>query len=280
MSATAVPADVLAALDRLNGHARAHGCGKTAVYTYKKLAAMQAAIAGELAARPVTVTVPCQRCGGTGRYRPWWDDDATRGCFGCGARGQVRLDFVETTIGAYVWHHPYTDAGHDILRAAWSIATYDYERDGTIAVLADGTRRAIVYESPGDWRPNRGGERLSGDDAARLLNPVEAWVASLPALVRGDPWWWQYEAAQRAIARYALDLGRVGEACWCCGASEVTNLGIGHRSGRLHFALRICGRCYNEPRRWPTEEDVPASAITPAIRAWLDNPARSKKAAS
>ena len=52
---SAVPDPVLSALDRLNGHARAWGCGKRAIYTYKTMAALALAQAGELVARPVIV---------------------------------------------------------------------------------------------------------------------------------------------------------------------------------------------------------------------------------
>lgn len=278
--AESVPADVLAALDRLNGHARAFGCGKSAIYTYKKLAALRMALAGEVEARPIAVTVDCGRCGGTGLY---WEQDPSwkTPCRSCGRHGKVRLEFVETTLGGHVWHHPYSDAGIDILRAAWGIASFDYEGERAVAVLADGSRRTIIYEAPGDWLPNRRGERLPADDAARLLNAVEGWVASLPTLQFPEPWWWYPESAQRAIRSYALDLGHIEGPCWRCGSSsDLVTCAIGHYGRRLHFALRICAACDTQPRIWPGDADVPKHALTPAIRAWLDNPARAEKAAA
>ena len=275
------PQEVLAALDRLNGHARAWGCGKSAIYTYKKLVALRMALAGEVVARPIAITVDCNRCGGTGLY---WEQDPNwkTPCRSCGRRGKVRLEFVETTLAGYVWHHPYADAGIDILRAAWGIASFDYEGDAAVAVLVDGQRRPIVYEAAGDWTPNRRGERLAADDAAHLLNTVEAWVAALPPIARGEPWWWLPEGAMRAVRSYQLDLGRIEGPCYRCGRSDdLVDHGIGHVGRLLHFSLRICAACDKEqPRRWPGDGDVPAHALTPAIRAWLDNPARAGKAAA
>ncbi|HEX7049864.1 MAG TPA: DUF6166 domain-containing protein, partial [Longimicrobiales bacterium] len=61
-----VPPDVLAALIRLNAHARAYGGGKWAIYAYKEMASILLAQSGEAAVRGVEWRGECNRCGGTG----------------------------------------------------------------------------------------------------------------------------------------------------------------------------------------------------------------------
>src|SRR6185369_15682491 len=92
-----VPVDVAIALSRLNEHARAHGCGREAVYAYKALAALQAAVAGQANARPVATMAKCHYCNGTGRFICMYEGPTSERCRKCSATGYVHLRFVETT---------------------------------------------------------------------------------------------------------------------------------------------------------------------------------------
>src|SRR4029077_2730944 len=120
---------------RLNGHARAFGCGKSAIYTVKTMAAIVSALEGELTFRPVAVTVDCSTCGGSGQFWHYHPEDKSP-CRRCSARGKVKLDFVESRIGARTWHHPWIEGGGHILRAAGF--AIDYDADGTVLVSPGG----------------------------------------------------------------------------------------------------------------------------------------------
>ena len=214
-----VPEPVLAALDRLNGHARAHGCGRRAIYSYKTMAALALARAGEMTVRSVKVAADCLSCGGTGLWRDCLGDGLVRhaNCRKCARTGKVTLRFVETTSGPRVWHHPAVGPGYDILRAAWRIKDWRFADDGRdIAILDDGTEREQVWEPAGDWQPNRPGERLEGEAAAALLNIVEDWVVEVSPAILPSPW--MKESALCEMRDYSLRLPRDGaERCCKCG---------------------------------------------------------------
>lgn len=273
-----IPEPVLSALDRLNGHARAYGCGKAAIYTYKTLAAIVLAEAGELTARPVQVEARCSACGGSGYWRDW--DHGFNGericnhtpCRRCARRGYVTLRFVETRHGERVWHHPAADSGHEILRAAWRITEFRWPKNGPdIAVCADGAERPYIYVSVTDWQPNRPGERLEGEDAAALLNAVEDWlVIAGPTSTASQ---WPRERALREMRSYTLRLShepRPDICCKCDGPVGEGGTNLGALRYRLDWSEPCCRACYStKPFDWP-QTSPPERLLTPEVRRWLD----------
>lgn len=268
MSST-IPSPVLSALDRLNNHARVHGSGRKAIYAYKSLAALLLAQSGELQVRPVGLMAKCLRCDGTGRFHRGGADTGER-CRSCGATGYVHLRFCETTAGAIHWHHPWITDGQRIFEEATRPAAIEYEPATRSLLLTggDGTTRELPFESPGDWRPNRPGERLVGEDAAALLNAIEDWIESM--IPDNQSQRWHVESARNEMCRYALDLGWFGDTCHYCGA-ERGNGGQGHYAGRLlHWAVYTCHEhAHMRLDQWD-KTVPPAAALTPEVMRWLD----------
>lgn len=263
-----IPQPVLAAIDRLNGHARSYGCGKDAIYAYKSLACLMLALAGGLQARPVALMVRCHRCQGTGWFH--WDGVKTdEHCLTCAHAGFVHLCFAETTIGPYVWHHPYNRSGHSILLAALKVASLDYRGRMLIATGHDGATREIRFESPGEWTPRQRGERLQGEALAAFLNVVEDWIDAFQIDNYDIRVRLQYprERAQQEMKRYALDLGRTGAVChYCCNADVYT--GQHHIYQLLEWSIPSCRDHTVMPvAQW--DNDLPPTAITPEVERWL-----------
>jgi len=266
-----IPAPVLAALDRLNSHARAYGCGKDAIYAYKTLAALMLAEAGDLQTRPVAVMAKCNRCYGTGRWHNYGHDTGER-CRTCGATGYVHLRFVETRVDAFTWHHPfewhhpYDGDGRCIFIAARKLTDCGYRAADRSLVIVDrdGVESIIPFESPGDWTPNRSGSRLEGEAAAEQLNLVEDWIDT----VHPDPsLMWRAESARSKLRDYALDIGRIGGTCHYCGSTEIA-CGQGHLPGLLHWSVPTC----REHSRMPVadwDSTLPDAALTPQVERWL-----------
>jgi hypothetical protein len=146
------PPEALAALSRLNVHARAFGCGKQAIYAYKTFVACEFATE----ARAVEVSVSCHHCSGTGIYRDW--NGCKRGpCYRC-TKGVVILKFIESRVGDFRCHHPYSDPGMTILRSVWGITSWKFPAEGGDRLtLSDGNERELVWEAAGDWAPNTPG---------------------------------------------------------------------------------------------------------------------------
>lgn len=262
-----VPHDVAAALSRLNEHARAHGCGRDAIYAYKALAALLAAVAGQTNVRPVAMMAKCLSCDGTGKFIDRHDGPTNDPCRKCSRSGYVHLRFVETTIQGQAWHHPWERSGAEIFSAANGWATIRYlhvtremeiEREGCEA-------QRIGFGSLGDWKPNQPGEKLKGEAAAALLNVVEDWVLGMR--ISTPRLHWPLETAQRATRGYQLEIGRIGTACHYCGSTDVS-IGQGHWGTLLHFSLPVCAA----HERMSTERQdkmIPWAALTPEVRRWL-----------
>jgi hypothetical protein len=279
---SAIDAPVLAALDRLNGHARADGSGRRSIYAHKTLAALVLAQAGELTARPVEVEARCHNCAGTGLWGDWHVHKGQLvayhvSCQRCARKGTVRLRFIESRHGERVWHHPAAGDGYEILRAAWRIKdTIRGDGDLHVYVLEGGTERPVgVYEGVADWQPHRPGEKLIGDAAAELLNLVEQWAVGVAPSAAGSPW-----PRERAISEarsYSLEIGRTADRCCQCGAviDHIYDLaGYPHNLGflryRLRWSERCCQVCYAvKPFRWP-EKPPPAELVGPHVAAWLE----------
>jgi hypothetical protein len=264
-----IPQDVAIALSRLNEHARAHGCGREAIYAYKALAALLAASAGQAEVRPVATMAKCHYCDGSGRFISIYDGPTQERCRKCSATGYVHLRFVATTIAGQAWHHPWDRAGAEIFRAAHGGATIRYlhvTREIEIEREAcDPTR--IGFGSLGDWEPNRPGARLKGEDAAALFNLVEDWVLALRDVVSALRW--PLETAQRAVRGYRLELGRIGSACHYCGCAEVTSgQGRGYDTKALLWSLPCCAAHATMPTdQW--DKAIPSAALTPEVARWL-----------
>lgn len=279
------PEDVLAAISRLNGHARAYGCGREAIYACKGFAAIIAAELGHLVARPIVATAKCLTCSGTGRFRHWEDNSHER-CRRCKATGEVQLQFVESAIGSHRWHHPYINhrggpGGMAILHVAWRVQSVDYEGDRCVLNLPDGIRQELIWHAPeGDWKPNLPKERLPLEEAVQLLNIVEAWVFEAPwrSHATGGNHWWIQESAIRAMANYHLDLGRVPGPCCICHEPREISIGL-HlvpSGSRLEWSRPCCADCKKiiTVKDWPRAQ--PDELLTPAIQAWLAHPARQR----
>lgn len=273
----AATSEIIAALSRLNGHARAWGFGKKAIYAYKTFVAC--ALATD--ARPVRVQAKCHHCSGTGTYRDW--DGYDRGtCYRC-TNGVVTLRFIESAVGECRWHHPTKDGGLDVLCCAWDITSITYPDGHDIATLRDGTERPIVYEQAEGWGPNMpGAERLPADEACRLLNVVERELPNIRTAGRNMSIRWPREQALREIARYQITLDLDSETCCCvCGTADTYSRCGGlsrlYRHGFTHFSRMMCATCHgvSAPYRWPAEPD--SALLTPNVLAWLDHPERQRQ---
>lgn len=270
----------LAALSRLNAHARGHEARygqRDAIYSYKTLAAMGCAIDGTAALRFVKWTGKCTRCV-DGRFSHWeWDDGYTVACRDCDGTGQRMLRFTETTLpGGHVWHHPWngrTMPGHAIARAV-GVAMLDSGEYVT------GAGAPVVWDAPGEWRPLLPAAPLPLTDLVPLLNEVEDWVEARPDRPRGEPYWWTWDQAKRNLRNtgstclgaptsgYALELGRAPDGCFVCGADEsLAVVNFGRYSKLFHWSLPVCEQHRKSP--FPTDPP-PAAMITPDIRRWMD----------
>lgn len=278
--------EIIAALSRLNGHARAHGFGRRAIYAYKTFIAT--AFATE--ARPVQVQVKCHHCGGTGQYRDY-DGYHCGLCYRC-TKGIATLRFIESTLGEHRWHHPTggNSDGGNVLNAAWGIRNVVYPEAGGssrhgVAVLHDGTERPIVYQQAEGWGPNMpGAEKLPTEEACQLLNLIEAWLDTAEPLA-ADRWTyarWPHDKAMTERRRYRLALERLDEsACCICGTPDIPGYRCGGSSkwsnGWADYSRPMCEACHG-PRdalRWP-QEPHPAT-LTPEVLTWLGRPWRQGK---
>jgi hypothetical protein len=262
---------VLAALDRLNAHARAWGCGKSAIYAYKELAARLLVASGDAKMRPVALMAKCRNCLGTGWFHDWYEGKTDSACRTCGRTGYVHLRFVEMTAGWHVWHHPWTSCGRDLFQAVHGDIEYNC---ATRAIHIVGKNEEVSFESPGDWAPNVAGERVEGDIAADLFNTVEGWVLSLPA--GGDTRFALGEAI-RKMQSYSLRIGNISNSCHYCGDPNFS-ICQGHRTKHLEWSVPVCRQHEKIPvTEW--DNKFPAAAVTPAITRWLSRRNNSEMAA-
>jgi hypothetical protein len=275
--------EILSALSQLNGHARAWGFGKKAIYAYKTFVA--AAFATDV--RLVQVQVKCHHCGGTGTYRDW--DGYDRGpCYRC-VRGITTLRFYESHVSDFRWHHPVNAVGASaVLHAVWDVAATRYPDTGpAIATLEDGGERQAVYEQAEGWGPDMpGAVKLLTDEACRLLNIVETWLYERDFIIPAARWQkmsWLWELAVSERKKYRIVLERNGESeCCVCGTADVPGHLCGGRSskwqrGWADFSRRMCATCHGRDGSlsWP-EEPNPLT-ITPAVATWLGQPWRQGK---
>ena len=265
------PPDLLDALSRLNGHARAWGCGKRAIYAYKALIACAYAEQAD----PVFVMVRCDHCGGTGQYRD--RDGYPRGpCYRC-TKGIVTLKFVESRIGETRWHHPVGSGGWEVMNAAWGTVSTRYEGIDTICTLPDGTERRVAFRQAEGWGPHMPAEKLPTDEACRLLNLVEGAIEDIPT--HRPETRWKRAAALQQVDRYSIELDRVPEGCCVCGADgEFTRCGcLSWHGGFASFYRPMCPVCHGTgpTLRWP-DKPHPAS-LTPNVVAWLAHPLRQRQ---
>jgi hypothetical protein len=269
-----VPLPVLQALDRLNAHARAYGCGKRAIYAYKTLACLVLAHAGALQVRPVGVMVKCHNCAGTGQFIYWDGEKSGERCRTCAASGYLHLRFVETKAGDICWHHPWStsaggDDGRQIFIAARKLENCSYRPvTRTLWLVAkDGAETEVPFEDAGAWKPNSGGTKIEGEALAELLNTVEWWIEQLPDWNVPGELVWRVVSAQRARLEYALDLGRrLGGRCHYCGGEA--SGGQAHMPGLLAWSVPTCTQHAGMPvEQW--DKTVPPAALTPEVLKWL-----------
>ena len=270
-----LPPEILEAVSSLNVHARAWGSGKLAIYTYKSFIAADYAIE----ARLVSVPAKCHHCGGSGRYKDWSGVDCGE-CYRC-TNGIVTLNFVETTIGDHRWHHPIHDSGWSVLHAVWDIRSTRYPDQGPgIATLGDGSERLISFVPADGWGPNMpGATRLPADEACRLLNLVERWIAAVVRQREGSRF--LLDRAMREMFQYAVDLDPdySGKCCDCGSPKKRIGLcsgqGMKWRGGWARFLRPMCEACHGMGLYWPQE---PAEGqLMPNVLEWLANPGRQRQ---
>jgi hypothetical protein len=270
------PGGLIDALSRLNVHARAFGFGKKAIYAYKTFVAC--AFAEEV--RSVQALVKCHHCSGTGIYRDW--DGIERGrCRRC-TRGTVTLRFIESRIGEVRWHHPTSDRGCEVRDAVWQVAKTEWDGVAEICILADGTRRPVVYDQAEGWGPNMPAERLPADEACRLLNIAEPLISEVRVPSgRQQASRWAQDRAIHEMARYPVVFDRIDEGCCICGAHDglVNCYGLcSHWGfGFVEFGRPMCAACHGTgpTLRWPMEP-APAS-LAPNVAAWLAQALRQRQ---
>ena len=271
----------LAPIGRLNIHARSSRGRKqrSAIYSYKALAALSLVMDGNVSLRFVKWTGKCIHCD-KGRFTHWsWDDGYTVRCRDCGGTGQRALRFVETALpDGQVWHHPWsgsTQPGWDIARAARGVTL----RDGGEYHAADGSM--VIWEEPGEWRPMLPAEPLPLEKLVADLNQVEDWVEEVPNRARGQEFWWYSESAKRHLRQqksarifgspdhgYSLDLGRAPGGCLICGTErDLDTICFGRITPLFHWSLPVCRTHRSSPH---PKDPPPEVMITPAIRRWLD----------
>lgn len=275
----------IAALSRLNVHARAGFGQRDAIYAYKTLAAITAALEGTASLRFVRWTGKCNRCT-NGRYSHWdWRDGYTVRCRDCRGTSINSLYFVETTLPeGHKWHHPWSGRHRPGYEIADAVLGLTYDNDLRDYRTAGGQR--IEWQPAGDWSPNKPADHLPLAELVPLLNEVEDWVERAPKPGGGT---WVWERAQRHLFThkpqhysdpdeyvetygYGLELGDAPEVCFVCGSSELNSCGYGAFKGRLHWRLRVCDRHFDGPEKapHPKNPEPPAELITPDIQRWLD----------
>lgn len=261
-----VPVDVLAALGRLNRHARASYSAKAAIYAYKTaVAVLLAETRGLALCRGIEWFGPCLTCGGTGTWKSW-EGEYSAPCRSCGAKRMRRLRFIETTLpDGQVWHHPWDHGsdrpGHTIAAAFFGSFSYP-DKGGMFYRCHDGRELQFIWwPTVEDWKPRTKGEAVAPEDLARHLNLVEDWLIGY----RG-PAGWSFERALRERGDYLLDLGRT-TGCFLCGGVAYSALSCGNDLFR--FTVEVCREhCRLPVAEWP--KAPPAAMITPTIAAWAE----------
>lgn len=259
-----VPAAVTSALHRLNGHARAYGFGKHAIYRYKTLAAALLVVGGEAKAQLVLWSGTCGHCGGTGRYVDSYGERFPH-CRQCESSGRVTLKFVETTLpDGVVWHHPwkYDQGGVEIGDLA-GLARWDASgRQGWRDAKGN---EPIFWNVGSNWHPRQSAEQLLPDDAATSLNTVEAWALAC-VLPPSNTLHWMRERALREMRGYVIDLGRVGLRCFYCESPDIA-VGLGRSGPPFSWSAPVCREHSRyEPSLWPTV--LPEWVMTPPLVEW------------
>lgn len=281
-----IPPDVLAALGRLNAHARSPSCGRLrrVIYDYKELATFVLVGQGTASVRLVSWAGPCNRCT-DGWFTHWdWDDGHKVRCRDCGGSGRQTLRFTEAALpDGQAWHHPWfrgNARGYEIARHA--IPGLHIPADaGSALDYCDGDGNRIEWHDAGEWRPNLPGMEIASDDLVALLNLVEDWVEAFSGPVTSQSYW-VHSAAKRHLCRqshrgvtgepshsYALDLGQAPGGCFVCGSDDLAGYRYGQVTALFHWTLPVCRRHGEGPEKVPHPKDQPpAEFMTPGILRW------------
>lgn len=285
----AVPADVLAALGRLNAHARSPRSGRMqrAIYDYKELATFVLVGQGAATVRLVAWTGPCNRCT-DGWFTHWdWDDTHKVRCRECGGTGRRTLRFTEATLpDGQVWHHPWF-LGHarGFALARHGIPGLHVPADAEDSFhYCDAECVRVDWHDAGEWRPNLPGAEIERDELVALLNRVEDWVEAFSGPVTAYPWYVLASARkhlcrqsfQRVVGEsshsYELQLGRAPGGCFVCGdASDLADFTYGRMTQLFRWSLPVCQRHGKGPEKAPHPSDPPPPALlTPEVLRWKE----------
>ena len=267
----APPADVLAAIGRLNALAR--GCRgpwtpREAIYAYKTAVALALIQQGAAQVRFVRLETRCT-CG-DGWWRDWYSDEKRR-CARCSGTTKVTLRFTETTLpDRQIWHHPWEGRvapGYELGHAF-------------VGQQQDLWTDKIVWADAGDWRPRQPAIEIPLRELATLLNTVEDWIEQAP----DDRTW---SGAKRFLCQrkhkrvsgpnshaYRLDLG-TATSCRVCRAlpheddpQKINRYGM--LSPLFHWTVWTCERHKIEHPQIRQRDLAPDDELlTPPIRQWL-----------
>lgn len=280
----------IAALSRLNPHARAFGAGYRAIYDYKTLAAIVAGLEGSASLRFVRWTGKCNRCE-NGRFRHWdWAPGETVRCRSCSGAGRRTLRFTETHFAdGPCWHHPWegrwSRPGYDLAQAVLGVAWNQTSTSASDYVTASGQR--VEWQDVMDWHPNMPAERLPIAELVPLLNEVEDWVEAQRPDDNSEARWRAKRAREHLCtwppstyfdedaepsSGYRLAIGRQPGGCFVCSSDDLDTYRYGAGNRQIEWSLPICKRHGGEPERAPHPKNPvpPPELITPEIRRWLD----------
>lgn len=291
----AVPLAVLAALGRLNAHARSPRCGRMrrAIYDYKEFATFVLVGQGSASVRLVAWTGPCNRCT-DGWFTHWeWRDGHKVRCRNCGGTGRRTLRFTEATLpDGQVWHHPWIighACGLEIARHAIPGLHSPTDADDSWH-YCDAAGNRIEWHGVGEWRPNLPGAELERDDLVPLLNRVEDWLEGFSGPVSSQSGW-VLESARNHLCRqshrgvigepshsYAIELGRARGGCFVCGSDDLAGYGYGRMTPLFHWSVPVCKRHGEGPDKAPFPKGPPPdSLLTPEIRRWQERHERVRE---
>lgn len=255
---------ILPRVDALNSYlrsqARRRGWSSSSldrvVYHYKR-EALKAATNWRVAThRLIAAVTICRDCGGSGKYVDSYGKEWPH-CRRCSSTRSVKLRFIESTLGGFVWHTPADQSYSFMVERTWEMPEHP----------------AV------DWQVHQQGRDLDIETVADNLLAVEAHFPHKPQAyyadccgddVRFDP-----------HNTYTLYAGESDPSiCALCAQPVVVSEGkyphrIGVSTGRVQWSAIICDACDTTAKRSSSTSvfdavgrRFPESLWTPALRRW------------